>query len=1282
MKRDRSRHRAGIRRDRGSWVDVPGSRELRTGVLAVVIAAVFALGLSATSASALSARGHVLGFSFGGPGAGSGQLSGPAGVAVSEATGDVYVVDRANDRIERFGPSGEFIAVWGWGVKDGAKEYEVCVSECRAGLAGGSKGQLSSGGAIAVDNSANLSDPSRGDVYVVMDARAEKGRLAKFTGEGVLLAQLKQAGTEVKWEGALAGVAVDGSGRVWVYRGVEAEGTLERFSDGEANVFQEPALPTEVLCPKAGLAVDATGSDVYVDHEEPNGEGFCPAEEGEPARPVVAAKLHSEGEGLVTANGALDPLQTTGVAVDGASGEVLADNVAAVAAFGSGGSLVQRFALPGEGPAGSGIAANAKTGEVYVADTASGKIDVFEPEPPGKPAVADLSAQDLTPTSAALSAQVNPTGSDTHYYFAYGTVDCVAHPASCTDTPAPPGTDIGSGFTQQAAGVELQGLKPSTTYYYRLLAANEHGEAEGSETFGTITTLPVAAGVLPDGRAWELVSPFEKDGSSVEPLRNEGGLIQASEDGNSITYVTNGPIVSEPEGNRAPYPTQVLAERSPSRWSSQQIVTPRTKGEGFIPGEAPEYRFFSPDLSLSLVQPDNQAHIEPLEQPPLSPEATEKTMYVRATATGLFQPLVTPANDTANTQFGEKLEFAGATPDLSHVVFASEVPLTAIGAAGLYEWQSGKALEPVSVLPDGMPALEPALGANNHNVRGAVSSDGSRVFWMGTAEVKVGESTETVRHLYMRDMASGRTLQIDAAAPPVMEPGEEESEVGFQAASSDGTKVFFTDTARLTEDSNLAPTIGSTTNPADLYECEIVEESGNLGCRLHDLTVDHRVGESASVLDIVPGVSEDGSYVYFVANGVLAPGASPGGCVKVHTETPPPEARCNLYVWHHGTVTLIASLSDEDSPDWGRSEASLLKGGEGSVEPFQDLADLTAGASPNGEHLAFMSNRSLTGFNNVDASPAAKGARDEEVYLYDATSKLLVCASCNPRGEQPHGVLDTELAGEGVGLLVDRREDWASKTTTAAPTAHWLAGSIEGWSPLGFSSAAQALRQPRYLSNSGRLFFNSADPLVAVAGAHTRQETINKEPVQVGVESVYQFEPDGQGSCKEAQGCVGVISSGTAEQESAFVDASASGNDAFFVTAQPLVAADRDTNFDLYDARVCTKESPCLTSAAASPRPCEAADACREPPTGVPGPTSPSGTAAFSAPGSNHTVIERGESAPPPPRETRAQKLAKALKSCRTKWKHFRKHRTVCERQARKRDAAKKTSRPVRKGRA
>ena len=1224
------------------------------------------LALSCAPADALSQRGHVFAFSFAVQGRGAGELFEPAGVAVDEASGDVYVVDRGNNRIERFGAKGEFIAAWGWGVKDGQKEFEICERACDAGIPGAGRGQLDSPDAIAVDNSTSPSDPSGGDVYVVADGRAEHGHLLKFTREGEPLSPIKQEGVEPKWEGILDGVAVDGAGTTWVYRGVEAEGHIEAFSDAGKNQFDEPGLESSVLCPKPGFAVDSAGGGLYADHERENREGLCPGEEGEEGRPVVSAKLKVEGESVGTAVSALDPSQTTAAATESSTGDVYVENVTAISAFDSAGALIQSVRLPGEGPVGSGIAANAATGDLYVADAAAGKIDVFEPQPPGQPVVDGLSSEVVSPSSAKLSAEIDPAGADTRYYFQYGTVDCKSSPSSCTDVPAAPGVDIGSGFTDQSVAVTLQGLEPSTTYYYRVLAANEHGQAEGAETFGSLTTPPNAAGLLLDSRAWEMVSPAEKDGSGIEPLRNEGGLVQAAEDGNSITYVANGPIVPEPEGNRAPYPTQAIATRGPSGWASQEIVTPRTKGEGFNPGEAPEYRFFSGDLSQGLVQPDNSAESEPFEQPPLSGEATEKTMYVRDTGTGQYVPLVTPESDTAGTKFGGKLEFVDATQDMSRVVLSSDVPLTAGAAAGLYEWQSGQPLQPVSVLPDGTAALEPVLGAESHNVRGALSDDGKRVFWTGESETPVGETTETVRHLYMRDTSTGQTLQIDAATPPIEEPGEEEGEVGFQAANREGTKVFFTDTARLTEDSELAPVPGVPGNPADLYECEVVEENGAPTCKLSDLTVDHNAVEYADVLNVAPAVSEDGSYVYVVANGVLAAGAKPGHCVHSDEEIPISGATCSLYVLHEGTITFIATLSNEDSGDWGSTEGAGPRGE--SIEPRPDLADVTAGTSPDGEYLAFMSEEPLTAYDNIDSNRAANGSRDEEVYLYDASSKLIVCASCNPSGAPPHGVFDTAKAGEGLGLLVDRRRDWSAGEGVNASTDHWLAGSLPGWTPLGSADLAEALRQPRYLSNAGRLFFDAADPLVHVEQGRTREETVDGEDAEVGVESVYEYEPPGVGTCAHEDGCVGLISSGASGQESAFLDASATGDDAFFVTAQPLVAEDHDTNFDLYDARVCSSQSPCLTSDEASSRPCESSDSCRpaEPPSQAS--DRPSGSATFSGPGNSTsgmlTVARTREASAPTPR-TRAQKLVKALKTCRTRWKRLQKRRASCERQAR-----------------
>ena len=138
-------------------------------------------------ALALSQRGHTPAFTFGGFGQKAGNVNVPLGVAVSEATGNVYVVDAANNRVDRFDAQGHFIEAWGWGVKTGAKALETCTTSCQKGLEGHGKGELEDAEGIAVDNSTSASDPSKGDVYVEVNTTEEYGAIDKFGPEGKLL---------------------------------------------------------------------------------------------------------------------------------------------------------------------------------------------------------------------------------------------------------------------------------------------------------------------------------------------------------------------------------------------------------------------------------------------------------------------------------------------------------------------------------------------------------------------------------------------------------------------------------------------------------------------------------------------------------------------------------------------------------------------------------------------------------------------------------------------------------------------------------------------------------------------------------------------------------------------------------------------------------------------------------------------------------------------------------------------------------------------------------------
>jgi hypothetical protein len=322
---------------------------------------------------------------------------------------------------------------------------------------------------------------------------------------------------------------------------------------------------------------------------------------------------------------------------------------------------------------------------------------------------------------------------------------------------------------------------------------------------------------------------------------------------------------------------------------------------------------------------------------------------------------------------------------------------------------------------------------------------------------------------------------------------------------------------------------------------------------LTDLTVDHLGSELAGVESEMLGASEDGTVIYFVATGRLAEGAQAGAE--------------NLYVESQTGATwsaprLIAILSSEDSPSW--ADHGNIRFGEGPA----------SSVSTDGRFVTFMSDRSLTGYDNRDAG---SGQPDEEVFLYDETSGHLTCVSCDPTGARPTGVLDDARKHQ---LLSDYQgELWQG---------HWLAADVapgEYTEEVGSNNLSGY--QPRSLADSGRLFFTSFDSLVP-------QDTD-------GVADVYEYEPDGVGSCGEAGGCVSLISSGTSNEEAAFLDASAmgpggeEGEDVFFMTTSRLTSRDYDSSYDIYDAHVCSGAVPCASVAVASPE-CSSGDSCKPAP--------------------------------------------------------------------------------------
>jgi hypothetical protein len=845
----------------------------------------------------------------------------------------------------------------------------------------------------------------------------------------------------------------------------------------------------------------------------------------------------------------------------------------------------------------------------------------------GPPVVEEEAVLNVAGTSATFQAKINPEGSETTYRFEYGT-----SAAYGSSVPVPDGI-AGSGTAGVTVSAHPQDLLPSTEYHYQVVAvvASRGETVPGGD--GTFITQPAGGEfALPDGRQWELVTPPNKHGAMITPLPG-AAPIQAAADGGAMTYQTN--IPSEDGLPGYALEEQVLSRRGVQGWGSRDIGFPHEGATGI--SCRPEYQFFARDLTSALAFPECSQERTIL----LSSEASEQTPYIRrealcegsASASECYRPILTGKEGVADVPPGTK--FAGrplslfieaATPDLSHVAMA----YSGEGLPMLFEWSAdappSEAIQPINVLPEseGGGQVIGYVGAHSFGGlkgnRNAISNDGSRVVWSNEPE---GSFTGP---LYLRDMIKRETVRLDVQQPGVPSGGKPFPL--FQIATPEDSKVFFTDFDR---EQRLTPQSG--TAGRDLYECEIVERAARLACDLTDLTPETE-GHAAFVQKSVLGASEDGSYVYFAAGGVLGDGAQ-HGAVEDPCEN---ENACaaNVYEYHDGKITFIAALSAEDANDWdGTSTAG-------------NITDLLARVSANGRYLAFMSSTSLTGYDNRDA---INGHPDQEVYLYDAVAKRLVCASCNPTGSRPVGVPTEEFLSSEEK---ESRENVVGVLNLAGlPT--WIAANLP---PSNLMLGQFSLYQPRALSDSGRLFFNSSDALVA--------QDINDQ------EDVYEFEPVGTGGCTASSstfgvrsgGCVSLISSGSSPEESGFMDASENGGDVFFMTSSRLTPQDYDTSYDIYDAHECTPSVPCVPVPVALP-PCASGDACKGAPSPQPSIFGAPASATFAGAGNatppSGSRVVKGKSL------TRAQKLQRALKECHRRPKR---KRGMCERRARKRYGA------------
>jgi DNA-binding beta-propeller fold protein YncE len=1034
-------------------------------------------------------------------------------VAVDRSYHFVYVLDRSADALYKFDTNGNPVDFGGSSANVSGNK----LSELPLGDVNNSHGE---GTWLAVNQATHA-------IYVTAESSSSSGgtEILAFTpsGDPSLFTAGSGANTNVLSTAPelIHGIATDSTGLIWLSLGEGLPNRVAAFEASGADLLAEVKYTGTGNVPIAAdqIAVDEAGN-LYL-----GGTGIA---KYEPTEYPVTSRTRFQTVASATPAGK----QITSVDFNSATHElyVATASEAGVSVFKSAHEqeleLLTTFGRSGEeGELGGGpeVAVDPASERIFVTNDREpegglSQVEIFQPKRCYcAPAVVSTRVTEVTGDSAKVHGRINPDTFETKYWVEYGAEDCELNP--CVRVPLA-GAQVGAGFRPVAVSQALDGLHAETLYHYRIAAENALGTTHGTEK--TFTTQGSGLGFqLLDSRAWEMVSPPDKHGGSL--VLGTSGIIEAAEEGNGLAYLSLGSIEVEPEGNRAIESSSVLARRESGGWHSRDITPPHAE---LTPAHDAEYKQMTPDLASSLL--------EARDNTPLSPLTTERTPYIRRNAEPpLYTPLLTSAEGHADVPAGIKwdeqatsfgnVDPLGANADLGTVAFRSTVALTeGAESEALYSWSNGQ-IQPVSQLPsaNGGRVVEGFLGSWTGSVRNAISEDGSRIFWGPGSPPAYLTSGINTTALYLHDTSLKESVRLDVLQSGASGSGAPRP--AFQGASADGTVVYFTDSHHLTK--NASP------EGRDLYRCEIPSGASLGGCAtLTDISAPRKgSGESAMAQDLAPAFSEDGSRVYFVAEGVLDTNPNRQGDTA-STKEP------NLYLWEKGVgVRFIATLSQQDSLDWG-AVPTRSNGFAGEI---------VADASPSGRYFAFMSQNSLTGYDN---SEAAGGEPVEEAYRYDAVTGELTCVSCNPTGGSPRAQLLRSSESK-----VDPADRWTNR---------WLAAVLPG--PRVSQRDSTSLYRPRVALDDGRVFFNAYDALVPADSN--------------GGWDVYQYEPTGVGDCsassggaavaRSGEGCVGLLSSGTGEEEAVFLDASASGEDVFFLSSAKLSVLDEDNVYDVYDARV------------------------------------------------------------------------------------------------------------------
>jgi DNA-binding beta-propeller fold protein YncE len=1233
---------AGISKEKGRVHSRSSLRVLGRSSALAVAALVAMLAFANVSGAA---EVYVRTASIGTPGAGDGELSlgEHSGVAVNQTTGNVYVADTGNGRVEEFEPDGTFVRVFGSltaptfiAIDDSTGDLYVADSDGSVHKFEGDGTQAAGWALEGVTTFTELKGIAvgpTGDLFVLN----EESTVDRFSQSGAALGTF-----EAPRGSAVLGLAVDPEGKLY-----KADGTPEitRFTDTGENLG-EPDTRQDALA----LAIDPDTGDLFV----PQGNSGEPIVNryalncGQACKPLESFGLNelTAPSGVAIGPGGVPyiadaqtstiavftrqnvPVPTvsiappTGITSSGAhlSGEVNPNGAATTCRFevqrdatfkeeGYGGARSFPCSLnPGSGASPVSVDAEAferEPGTKYrvrlVATNRGGTSTTLEPNPtfttsPVAPAINNQSAIAVGLTDATLGASVTPGGAPTTYHFEY--LDEASFLAEGFASPATRSTPeegpVPGDNKEHSISAAITGLGTNTAYRFRVVATNVAGTVPGPEPAPALRTQ--APSLFPSGSC-----PNEalRDGygarlpdcdayEMVSPV-DKGGLwlagfsdfFGAAPDGSAVTYMSTAGSGFPVAGGAHQDAASILAADLGESWSSQRLLTPESLGE--VAAQVGMSR----DLRFALV---------------VSGTMQESALFLIDTDSGSITQISPTQNEIRLVETPQPFSLDAISEDGGRVFFESKARLTpeaTPGRVNLYLWDHG-ALTVAGVLPEaeggGAPPGGSFGGAYNWyeerlEIGGASSGmyveaihaatrDGGQIYFTA------GESGQ----LYLRRGLGGSaptTIRVSKPEQGVKDPFVEaeglEGSVRavFQEATPDGSRAFFTSSQKLTQDASTGEEDGG----KDLYRYDEYDH------RLVDITAGLETGENPNGAEVfgLLGASEDGSSGYFAAAAALAKGAVAG--------------ENNIYRFEENGDGRF-SLTFVDRTSEGSHvcrEASGVPAGAQNWSPSTFCAAVPSGGysgkssrvSPNGQELMF--------------------TKLEDIYRYSASSGEVICISCNPTGAASLG---------------------KAEVTAGFFNANAFEIPRSGTNP----------RLTHNLSDDGsRIFFQTPNSLLPedTNGPLGCKYLIERPDARAEPSclDVYEWEePDApDGTCKKVEvdgGCLYLLSSGKSEQPSFFIDASSDGSTAFLLTTSSLVPLDQD---DLYDVYAVRSDGGIASQHVLPGPPCQE-ESCRGPAAQPSAPTRP-GSSSFNGAGNPK----------PKPHKTKKKRCHKRKHQCTKK---------------------------------